>query len=73
MAEHDDREYPSGESNDARLMRWLVDSKTDQRIRSEGTDPVTMSGNDLFDLLYEVTDWAYHNGTDDVRNHYGIR
>lgn len=69
----DHRDYPSGESNDARLMRWLVDHKTDPLIRSEGTEPVTMTGGDLFDLMYDVTEWAYHNGVHDLRERHGIK
>jgi hypothetical protein len=62
----DDREYPGGKDNFARLLRWLVDEGTDQRIRRDSTEAVTMTGEELFDLLLQVTDWAYHNGIADI-------
>lgn len=62
----DDRPYPDGRSNDARLARWLVDNKTDRRIRSGGTERVCLTGGELWDLLYQVVDRFYHHGTADV-------
>ena len=31
-----------------------------------GADPVVMTGGDLYSLLHQVADRAYHWGTDDV-------
>lgn len=65
----DDRDYPDGESNDARFQRWLVDKPTDPAIRPEGSSEVVMPGGELYGLLFDAVEWAYWNGTDDVRSH----
>jgi hypothetical protein len=79
----DDRDYPQGEGTDARLKRWLVDNQVDPRIREveydEDDQPltvaeeVTMSGDDLHFLLFQVAERMYFYGADDVRERYGIR
>jgi len=74
--EPDDRPYPYGESNPARLARWLVDSKTDPRIRDEddvaGLE-MTVNSRDLHFLLFQVAERFYLYGVDDVRERHGIR
>lgn len=62
----DDRPYPSGQSNDARLQRRLVDEVTNLAIREGGTDEVILTGGDLYALLYDFTEWSYWNGVNDV-------
>jgi hypothetical protein len=71
----DDRPYPDGNSNDARLQRWIVDNLTKpvhRRIREDGDQAVTMLGGDLYELLYRVTEWAYGKAVIDVRDRHGI-
>ncbi len=62
----DDRENPSGESNDARLMRWVRAHVADRRIRQSGIDPVTMTGGEIFDLLFEVAEAFYDHARIDL-------
>lgn len=62
----DDREVPSGESNDARLMRWVQAHVTDRRIRRSGIDPVTLTGGQVFDLLFEVAEAFYNHARIDL-------
>jgi hypothetical protein len=79
----DDRDYPQGEGTDVRLKRWLVDNQVDPRIRDieydEDDQPltvaeeVTMSGDDLHFLLFQVAERMYFHGVDDVCERYGIR
>jgi hypothetical protein len=61
----DDRGDPGGISDDARLAGWLAGERTDPRIRRDGTEPVTITGGDLFGLLLKVRDWACRNGIAD--------
>jgi hypothetical protein len=63
----DDRPEPEGRSTDVRLMRWVKANVPDTRIRQEGAEPVTMTGGELFDLLYSAAERAYWWGADDVR------
>lgn len=72
MTKSDDRDYPSGESLDSRLQRWLVDQGTDPRIRSGGTDAISFAGHEVYDLLATVAEWAYWRGVTDVRNRHGL-
>lgn len=57
---------------DARLKRWLVDQKTDPRIREEGTDAINFAGHEVYDLLALAAEWAYWKGVNDVRNRHGL-
>jgi hypothetical protein len=72
-APEDDRDYPAGNSNDARLKRWLVDNGTDPRIREQGTVEMTLPGGEVYDLLFDVMDRFYKHGTADVRERHDIR
>src|SRR5581483_3266938 len=58
-------EYP-GRSTGARLSRWVRENVPDRRIFDEGTDPVTMTGAELYALLGQVAERAYFWGADDV-------
>ena len=62
----DDRPAHDGRGTDARLSRWVRDNVSDRWIREDGADPVVMTGGDLYSLLHQVADRAYHWGTDDV-------
>lgn len=69
----DDRDYPDGNGNDARLKRWLVDNSTDPRIREQGIEGMTLTGGQVYDLLFDVMDHFYWHGVDDVRERHGLR
>jgi hypothetical protein len=69
----DDRDYPDGNGNDARLKRFLVDNSTDPRIREQGTEGLTLTGGEVYDLLFDVMDRFYRYGTGDVRERHGFR
>jgi hypothetical protein len=74
----DPRDYPTGEDGGARLMRWLVDNGHDYRIRPQDEDTpdgetVTMTGAELFGLIYDAAERSYWNGVDDVRERHGLR
>lgn len=69
----DDRDCPDGNGSDARLKRWLVNNSTDPRIREQGIEGLTLTGGEVYDLLFDVADRFYSYGTDDVHEHYGIR
>lgn len=63
----DDRETSGGaRSNDARLLDWVRACVPDRRIRMDGKDAVTLTGGEIFDLLFSAADRFYHYGTDDV-------
>lgn len=78
----DDRDYPQGESTMARLKRWLVDNEVDPRIRDTEYDDedrplttaenVTISGDNLYDLLWRVAERMYWHGVDDIREPAGL-
>jgi hypothetical protein len=63
----DDRPAPRGEANDARLERWVRENVTDRRIRRDGIEPVTLTGSQIFDLLFEVAESFYGRGGADYR------
>lgn len=72
----DDRPYPYGEDNGARLARWLVDNQADPRIRDEDDVPgedITINSKDLHFLLYQVAERFYFHGAGDVRERHGIQ
>jgi hypothetical protein len=62
----DDRPAPSGEGNDARLLRWVQANVADRRIRRSGIDPVTMTGGEIFALLFEVAEAFYNHARIDL-------
>jgi hypothetical protein len=63
----DDRPAPRGEANDARLERWVRENVPDRRIRRSGIDPVTLTGGEIFDLLFEVAESFYGRGGADYQ------
>lgn len=62
----DDRPYPKGEANDTRLDRWIRDHVADRRIRRDGIDPVTMTGREIAELLFEVAEAFYNHARIDL-------
>jgi hypothetical protein len=62
----DDRPSPSGESNDARLLRYVKSEVTDRRIRRDGIEPVTLTGSQIFDLLSGVAERFYNHARIDL-------
>lgn len=69
LAAADDRTTSEGRSTPARLSRWVTRNVPDRRVREDGEDVVLLTGGELYDLLSQVADWAYHTGTDDVAQH----
>lgn len=65
----EDREYPQGRGTDARLKRWLVDEGTNTAVREDGTNRVTLTGGQLYDLLFTVAEDMYWHGVRDVEGH----
>jgi hypothetical protein len=62
----DTRPYYEGRSTDARFSRWVKVNVPDQRIFDTGSDPVTMTGGELYQLMFEAVERAYFWGADDV-------
>ena len=42
-------------------------------IREDGEDQVTMTGGEIYLLLFDAMDVFYHHGVIDVRERHGIR
>jgi hypothetical protein len=63
----DQRPYPAGNGNDARLMRWVRDNVPDPLVCEDGKGLVKMAGGDLYLLLSHVIDVFYWHGVDDTR------
>lgn len=62
----DDRPCPEGRGNDARLKRWIRDNVPDTRVREDGEAEVTLTGGEIYFLLFDVVDRFYKHGADDA-------
>jgi len=68
-AGEDTRPAPDGEGTDARLKRWIKANVPDTAIREGGGGLVSMTGGQMYDLLFAVAERMYWHGADDVRGH----
>jgi hypothetical protein len=64
----DQRPYPDGNGNDARLQRWVRDHVPDTAVREDGKDLVKVYGGDIYSLLFDVMDAFYWHGVNDARD-----
>jgi hypothetical protein len=69
----DQRPYPDGNGNDARLMRWVRDHVPDTAVCEDGRELVKVYGGDLYLLLFDVMEAFYRYGRRDEREAYGTR
>jgi hypothetical protein len=69
----DDRPYPEGNDNGARLKRWLVDNDENPVVREDSGTPSGMTGGEVYALLRLAADRFHWHGADDIQERLGTR